>query len=233
MFESNRSQVDRLTVTSKPSAIAAILDVDYTLVPRTSIERMFVRYLWHHGGLRYPDLLRTIRSLLIDSHGTFSVRIMTNKSYLAGRPVRALEKMAGVFVADRVRPAVSPKALTALEDHRRQGHRLVLLTGCPEFLVRPLAEDLGIDSVIGSRLEERDGRWTGRLIPPHPYGEAKRGLLETWAKRETVRLDQSHAYADSSADRAVLEAVGYPHVVNPGRSMRRLAAERGWPVLDW
>jgi HAD superfamily hydrolase (TIGR01490 family) len=233
MSEPNRSKDDRLTVTTKPSVIAAILDVDYTLVPRISIERMFVRYLWDHGGLRFSNLLRTFRSLLIDSRGTFSVRIKTNKTYLAGRPVLAMEQLAKVFVADRVRAAVSPKALTALEDHRRQGHRLVLLTGCPEFLARPLAEELGIDSVIGSRLEERDGRWTGRLIPPHPYGLAKRGLLETWAKREAVRLDQSHAYADSPADRAVLEAVGYPHVVNPGRSMRRLAAERGWPVLDW
>jgi len=222
-----------LTVTIKSSVIAAILDVDYTLVPRTSIERMFVRYLWDHGGLRFPDLLRTIRSLLIDSPWTFSARIKTTKTYLAGRPVRALEQLAKVFVADRVRPAVSPRARTALEDHHRQGHRLLLLTGCPEFLARPLAEDLGIDSVIGTRLEERDGRWTGRLIPPHPYGEAKRRLLETWAEGEAVRLDQSHAYADSPADRAVFEAVGYPHVVNPGRSMRRLAAERGWPVLDW
>jgi len=222
-----------LTVPSKPSLVAAILDVDYTLVPRTSIERMFVRYLWDHGELRFSDLLRTIRGLLIDNPGPFSVRIKMNKSYLAGRPVRALERLAGVFVADKVRPAVSPKALTALESHRRQGHCLVLLTGCPEFLVRPLAEALGIASIIGSRLEEKDGRWTGRLIPPHPYGAAKRGLLETWAKIETVRLDQSHAYADSPADRAVLEAVGYPHVVNPGRSMRRLAADRGWPVLDW
>lgn len=218
---------------SKPSVIAVILDVDYTLVPRTSIEKMFVRYLWDHGKLRFPDLLRTIRSLLIDDRGPLSVRIRTNKNYLAGRSVRALERLAGVFVAERVRPAVSPKALTALESHRRQGHRLVMLTGCPEFLVRPLAEDLGIDSVMGSRLEEREGRWTGRLILPHPYGAAKRVLLETWAGKEAVRLDQSHAYGDSPADRAVFEAVGYPHVVNPGRSMIRLAGERGWPVLDW
>jgi len=222
-----------LTVPSKPSVVAAVLDLDHTLVPRTSLERMFVQYLWDRGGLGFRDVLRSIRSFLIESHGSFSVRLKTNKSYLAGRPARAMEQLAGAFVADRVRPAVSPKALSAVESHRRQGHRLVLLTGCPEFLVRPLAEALGIDSVIGSRLEEKDGRWTGRLVPPHPYGEAKRGLLENWAEIEDVRLDQSHAYADSPADRAVLEAVGYPHVVNPGRFMRRLAADRGWPVLDW
>jgi HAD superfamily hydrolase (TIGR01490 family) len=233
MYDPNRTEDGRLAVSSRTSVVAAILDVDHTLVPRTSIERMFVRYLWSHGRLHFPDLLRTIRSLLIDGRGPLPVRIKTNKSYLAGRPVRAMEHLAGAFVADWVRPAVSPRALTALEDHRRQGDRLLLLTGCPEFLIRPLAEDLGIDSIIGSRLEETDGRWTGRLIPPHPYGEAKRGLLETWAGREAVRLEQSHAYADSPADAAVLEAVGHPHVVNPGRRMRRLATDRGWPVLDW
>ncbi|HUK55144.1 MAG TPA: HAD family hydrolase [Nitrospiria bacterium] len=233
MSEPKRSKDVRPSVASGKSPVSVILDLDYTLVPRTSVERIFIRFLWNRGWLRLPDFLRTIRSLLIDSRGPLTIRLKTNKCYLAGRSVRAMEELAGAFVLDEIRPVVSPKALAVLEDHRRQGHRLLLLTGCPEFLIRPLADKLGIDSVIGSRLEERGGRWTGRLIPPHPYGEAKRRLLETWAEMETVRLDQSHAYADSSADVPIFEAVGYPHVVNPGRSMKRLAAVRGWPVLNW
>ena len=31
----------------------------------------------------------------------------------------------------------------------------------------------------------------------------------------------------------MLEVVGHPHVVNPDRVLRRVAAERGWPVLQW
>jgi HAD superfamily hydrolase (TIGR01490 family) len=218
---------------NNPAAIATVLDVDRTLIPRTSVERLFVYYLWDRGRLRFPDLIRTIRSLLIDGRGPFSLRLKMNKTYLAGRSVADMDRMARVFVADVVRPAVSPNAVTVLENHRRQGHRLLLLTGCPEFLIRPLAEELGIDSVIGSRLEENSGHWTGRLIPPHPYGGAKRRLLEAWAEDRAVSLAQSHAYADSPADQAVLEAVGRPHVVNPGRQMRRLAAARDWPVLTW
>lgn len=217
----------------RAAAIAAVLDIDHTLIPRASVERLFVRYLWDHGRLRLPDLLRAARSILVLGRGPFSLRIKTDKTYLAGRSARLMEEMARVFVADTVRPAVSQKALTVLEEHRRQGRRLLLLTGCPEFLIRPLAGDLGIDSIIGSRLEENDGRWTGRLIPPHPYGEVKRRLLEAWAKERAVRLDQSYAYADSPADQAVLEAVGHPYVVNPGRRMKRMAAVRGWPRLEW
>ena len=31
----------------------------------------------------------------------------------------------------------------------------------------------------------------------------------------------------------MLETVGHPYAVNPDRALRRMAAERGWPVLDF
>jgi phosphoserine phosphatase len=34
-------------------------------------------------------------------------------------------------------------------------------------------------------------------------------------------------------DLPLLETVGHPHAVNPDRNLRRIAAERGWPVLDF
>lgn len=227
MSNENKPIPTRLPVT------AAVLDVDYTLIPRTSVERLFVRYLWNHGRVGFPELFRTIRGLLTETRGTFSVRLKTTKAYLAGQPAAAMARLARVFVADEVCPYVTPKALAVLENHRRQGHRLFLLTGCPEFLIRPLADELGIESLIGTRLEESNGICTGRLIPPHPYGEAKRRLLEIWAVNKGIHLAASHAYADSPADQAVLEAVGHPHVVNPNHRMRRIAAARGWPILEW
>jgi HAD superfamily hydrolase (TIGR01490 family) len=217
----------------KPSHVAAVWDVDYCMIPRISVERLFIRYLWDRGLLRFPDLARTIRAVLLDSRGPFALRLKTTKMYLAGRPVRETEQLAKIFMADRLHPAVSSEAEQLLDDHRRKGHRILFLTGCPEFLIRPLAEDLGIESVIGTRLEESGGRWTGRLIPPHPYGAEKRRLLQVWASDREVRLADSYAYADSPADLGVLETVGCPHVINPGRRMRRIASSRGWPVLDW
>ena len=31
----------------------------------------------------------------------------------------------------------------------------------------------------------------------------------------------------------MLEVVGHPHAVNPDRELRKLAASRGWPVLQF
>jgi len=225
--------VERNTPETNRSDVGAVWDVDFSLVPRTSVERLFVRYLWTRGRLRYPDLARTIRAVLLDGRGAFALRMKTTKMYLAGRPIREMEGLAKTFAADRLHPAVSSEAKRLLDVHRRKGHRILLLTGCPEFLIRPLAEDLGVNSVIGTRLEERDGCWTGRLIPPHPYGEDKQRLLQIWASERGVRLADSFAYADSRADLAVLEAVGCPRVINPGRHLKRIASSRGWPVLVW
>jgi phosphoserine phosphatase len=39
------------------------------------------------------------------------------------------------------------------------------------------------------------------------------------------------AYSDSHTDLPFLEAVGHPVAVNPDRALRRIARERGWPIL--
>ena len=39
--------------------------------------------------------------------------------------------------------------------------------------------------------------------------------------------------ADSITDVPLLECVGHPTAVNPDRALRKLAAERGWPVLEF
>ena len=41
------------------------------------------------------------------------------------------------------------------------------------------------------------------------------------------------AYSDSITDLPLLEAVGHPTAVNPDRALRRVAEERGWPILTF
>ncbi len=217
----------------KTDAVAAVFDLDYTLIPRTSLERMFIRRLWERGDLKAGDLYRFMIAVLLREQGPLSQRIKTNKEYLAGKSIEETAGLAESFYQEVVRKVLSKKALAALEDHRQTGRRLILLTGCPDFLVLPLSKSLGIDSVIAARLEVEEGRLTGRLIPPHPYGEAKRLLLLSWARENRVYLEDSFAYADSPADLSVLCSVGYPRAVNPGARMRRIAMDRGWPVLAW
>ena len=89
------------------------------------------------------------------------------------------------------------------------------------------------DDVVCARLSERDGKFTGRLAELPPIGEARALLLDRYADEHGLKLDQSVAYADSSSDLAMLEAVGYPVAVNPDARLAAIARRRGWLVEHW
>ncbi len=53
------------------------------------------------------------------------------------------------------------------------------------------------------------------------------------AERFDLDLEASWAYSDSVTDLPMLEAVGHPVAVNPDKTLRRVAEERGWEVRDF
>lgn len=213
--------------------VAAFFDVDYTILQSTSAERLFIRHLWRHGHLGFCDVARAGLSILTKGKGALSRRIKENKAYLAGRSVTDVTTLAQSFVMEVLHPYLAVEALKKMEWHQHQGHHVVLLTGSLEMLVRPLAENLGIETVLCTRLEQQDGIYTGRLTPPHPYAEGKRIILEKFVSENGVDLLGSYAYGDSLADCRMLEAVGHPRVVNPGWRMKCVAQRQGWPVFYW
>jgi phosphoserine phosphatase len=100
-------------------------------------------------------------------------------------------------------------------------------------LVRPLARRLGLDDAIAGRLEESGGRFTGRIIPPHPYSEGKAAALRDYAQKAAIDLERASLYSDSWSDLPAFRLVGRSTVVNPSPRLRRLARQQGWMVADW
>ena len=81
-------------------------------------------------------------------------------------------------------------------------------------------------------VEVRDGELTGALASS-AFGHHKLTACEAWAAREKVALADCTFYTDSYSDVALLQKVGRPVVIDPDRRLARLAAQRGWPVVDW
>jgi phosphoserine phosphatase len=78
----------------------------------------------------------------------------------------------------------------------------------------------------------REGRYTGRAVRAlHAENKAER--VRELAAERGLDLGACTAYSDSHTDLPFLEAVGRPVVVNPDRRLRTIAAERGWPVLEF
>lgn len=125
-----------------------------------------------------------------------------------------------------------PAGLRRVREHRAAGHRTVLITGALDFVVEPL-RPLFDDIVCASLEPAADGTYTGRMEGVPPTGETRAMVLRSYAAAEGISLDEAVAYADSTSDLPMLEAVGFPVAVNPETKLASLARRRGWLVENW
>ena len=124
-----------------------------------------------------------------------------------------------------------PEGIARVREHRRLGHRTLLITGALDVVIEPLAPLF--DEVICAKLGQIDGRFTGRMEELPPIGEARANVLEDYADAHGLTLAETVAYADSASDLALLEAVAFPVAVNPEARLASIARRRGWLIEDW
>jgi HAD superfamily hydrolase (TIGR01490 family) len=134
----------------------------------------------------------------------------------------------GAEVAHRCRPG----ARAAIASHREAGDRVVLATSSTFYSARVAAEVFGFDDFVSTELVVADGVLTGD-VASWCVGPAKADAVARWAERVGGSLADATFYTDSTSDLDLLERVGHPIVVNPDRALRRIAADRRWPVVDW
>jgi HAD superfamily hydrolase (TIGR01490 family) len=223
------------TTTEKSGEVAAIFDVDGTIVGSNVVSyfawlRMrelpaVMRPLWLAGFLTKVPYYWGLDKL---SRAHFNRAFY--KNYAGWKPSRARhlgqESFAG-FTLDRI----FPEALQQLRDHKAAGHRVVLLSGALDFLLEPM-KDLA-DDVLCSTLAQENGAYTGELTGAPVAGDARARMLASFARRRGLDLSRSYAYADSISDLPMLEAVGNPVAVNPDRRLGTAAKARGWKVEHW
>lgn len=123
------------------------------------------------------------------------------------------------------------QTLEALRQHQQQGIEPVFVSGsCIEILM-PLANELGVASVLANRLEVEQGRFTGRLLLPQTIGIGKRKAVVDFLKKSNALADDCYGYGDHLSDLPMLEIVGNPRVIEGNPELTSIAQERGWPIL--
>jgi HAD superfamily hydrolase (TIGR01490 family) len=127
-----------------------------------------------------------------------------------------------------LRPLVYAESLDLVERHRRRDEPVYIVSATLQEIVQGIADDLGFDGALGTVCEVVDGAYTGKALRALHAENKARCIREL-----DYDLDASTAYSDSHTDLPFLEAVGHPVVVNPDRALRRIAAERSWPVLEF
>jgi HAD superfamily hydrolase (TIGR01490 family) len=121
---------------------------------------------------------------------------------------------------------------TILNQHLKDGDLVLLVSSGPLPLLQRTAQELGIEHVIGTRFEVKDGRYTGRSLRPVCTDKFKSSLTKEYLQDKGLSVDlaSSFAYADSIVDLPLLEMVGNPVVVYPDAYLEEIALQRGWQI---
>src|SRR5829696_5085306 len=215
---------------------AAFFDLDRTLLRRSSALELAGAFR-EHGVIGRGQLAKAAAwQLLFGARGAGpeTVRKAAEEGLmlLRGFSVDELRELVAGAMEPVLKPLVYSDPLELLARHRARGERVYIVSATLQEIVEELASELGFDGAIGSTCEIEDGVYTGRSLRAC-HGEGKAAAIRELAAREGIDLGASTAYSDGHTDLPFLEAVGHPVAVNPDRDLRRIASERGWPVLEF
>jgi HAD superfamily hydrolase (TIGR01490 family) len=220
--------------TRTPQLIAAVFDVDRTLVPVTTTERIFIRYLLRRRVIGPRAVLNTLTFMLrkLPHASPFEI-IRRERAYLAGQPYNKMRRLALDCFESDIKPRISRAGIEAIREHKAQGHVVVLLSGSLDFLLEPMKEYVGAGHLIAAQMEVVGGVLTGRIAGDYPYGDLKATIIAHFAEEHGLDFSRSYAYADHHTDHTLLRLFGNPVVINPKKRMQEIAAREGWTVKDF
>jgi HAD superfamily hydrolase (TIGR01490 family) len=136
------------------------------------------------------------------------------------------------FMAGYIQPIMLNKARMLLNQHRAKDDTLMIITATNRFVTAPIAKALGVDHLLAIELEEKDGRYTGKVSGVPSYREGKITRLNAWLKNQDCSMEGAYFYSDSHNDLPLLETVAQPIAVDPDEKLADIAKRRGWKIIS-
>lgn len=216
-----------------------ILDVDRTITRRPTYTLFLL-----HAMRRIAPWRVLLLPLLLPAGAAYAAGLIRRERMkeamhwvaLGGAvPHHRANQVADEFADKLLRDGLYPQAVRLIEQRRAAGHHVILATAAPTLYIRPLARLLGIEQVVATRAIAGDTHLTARISGENCYGPVKLAMIEDALAAAGIDRATAHVsvYTDHHSDRHICDWADAPHAVNPSPKMAALAAQRGWPVLDW
>lgn len=218
------------------SRAAAFFDLDKTVLAKSSM-LAFAKPLHKSGLLARADMLHAAYRQLVYSISGADEELMEQareqlSNLIVGWPVDQVSSIVNDTLDAVIAPLVYREALDLFDWHEAASRDVIIVSSSGTEIVEPIGSRLGVFRAIGTQAEVVDGKYTGELLL-YAYGDEKARIIRTLATEFDYDLDESYAYSDSITDLPMLEVVGNPVATNPDKSLRTLAEDRGWPIMDF
>lgn len=135
------------------------------------------------------------------------------------------------YIKKKILPILLKQAKVLIDQHREQGHELMIITSTNKFLAEPIAELFGIKHLIACEPEFIDGNYTGKISGMPSYRDGKVSRFRQWLEQHEKEACEIWFYSDSHNDIPLLEIVDHAIAVDPDETLRNTAKENKWQII--
>ena len=157
----------------------------------------------------------------------FSFKVLTEYS------IDELNDLRQNFIHQKIEPIFLDTAQSCINQHKENGDTVLVITASNTFITAPIAEMYGINHLLATEPEFKDGRFTGKVSGVPCFQSGKIDNLMPWIEKHNKNLKGSYFYSDSHNDLPLLELVDNPVAINGDPRLTSTAKKNGWPNLDW
>jgi HAD superfamily hydrolase (TIGR01490 family) len=220
----------------------ALFDLDNTLLAGDS-DYAWGQYLIKHNLVDAQHHGEANDAFYADyQNGTLDIHAYVRFTLLPvmSKTINELAEMHQDFMGEFINPIMLPKAIELVQQHKAAGDLTVIITATNTFITQPIAEQFGVDLLLGTELTIDQDRFTGEIQGIPCYQQGKVQKLQSWLNDDTVaaipkselRIEESIFYTDSINDLPLLEQVAEPVVVDGDERLRQAASQRAWRQIS-
>jgi len=215
-------------------------DLDRTITRHSTFTPFLLHVAWCEAKFRLAAIPLWLGAMLCYACGLFDRKTLKQFGFamFIGRRVapRRARKLASNFADRFFNQHLQPGALESLEDDRRAGRRLILVTAAPEIYALEFGRRLGMHDVIATRhCRDDDGAILNQIRGCNCHGKEKLSRTRTWLKRKRLARTDCHirVYSDDLSDAPLLNFADEALLVTARSKLVNIARIRGWKPIDF
>lgn len=215
----------------------ALFDLDNTILAGDS-DYNWSRFLIQEGYLDGAIHAEKNEKFYADyKAGTLDIYAFVEFQFkpLARNPRSILNQLLKKYVEEVIKPMITEKAYALVRKHHEEGDLLIVITATNSFITKPIAALFGIENLIGTDPEEKEGEFTGKVSGLPSFKEGKVTRLEAWLENKNLSLadfKKSYFYSDSHNDLPLMQKVTHPVAVDSDDILTEYANAKGWPQIS-
>jgi phosphatidylglycerophosphatase C len=198
-----------MTSLSDNNETIAVFDFDGTITSRDSLIDFLINSFGIYHFIKSLIMLSPIllmNKLKIISSNKAKERLFGYFTH--GYQKDSFYDLCKTYSLGRLPQIIRTEALARITWHKKQNHRIVIVSASPENWILPWASSSGFDDVIATVPEINNGIMTGRFKTKNCKGKEKvRRFLDRYPHRSKYVL---YVYGDSSGDKEILHIADKP-----------------------